>query len=62
LQEAEVEDLDDAGVIERGERGELGLEADRLLRIGQLVAKDLDRFVALVRGKAVASHRKHGKR
>src|ERR1700737_1141993 len=48
VEQPEVEDLDDAGVGERGEGGELALEAEKLLRLGELVPQDLDGLVALV--------------
>ncbi len=49
LQHAEIEDLDDAGVLDRAERGKLGLEAKKLLRIADLVTEDLDRLVTAIR-------------
>ena len=48
VQQAEVEDFDDAGVLETRQRGELRLEPQELLRLGELMAEDLDGLVAFV--------------
>src|SRR5438045_9298764 len=49
VQKSEVVDLDDAGVLELGQRGELALKLKELLLLVQLVAEDLQRLVAFVR-------------
>src|SRR3954453_5772902 len=48
VQQSVLEDLDDALVFERCERGKFSLEAKELLRLRQFVAQDLDRFIAFV--------------
>src|SRR5260370_35522963 len=50
VEEPEIEDLDDAGVLQRGKGGELGLELQKLLRLRQLMAEDLDGLVPLIGG------------
>src|SRR6185436_8693929 len=56
IQDTEIEDLDYARMLERGERGEFGLEAEQLLRVADLVTKNFDRFVAPVRDVEDAIH------
>jgi len=48
MEQAVVVDLDDVRMVEPGQRRELSLEPDELLRLGQLMTEDLDRLVALV--------------
>src|SRR6185503_7966841 len=42
VQQPELANLHDALVLERGQRREFSLESEELLRLGELVAKDLD--------------------
>src|SRR5258708_32444819 len=49
VHQPEVEDSDDAGMLERNEGGELALELEELLQLVNLVPQDLDRLIPLVR-------------